>query len=65
LPPELAGYKDVANNNTTNTLLEYYSSNYTIKLKEEAIALYRLLYNLSPRELEILYNYLVEVKCLR
>jgi hypothetical protein len=62
---ELVGYKDIANNNTTNTLLEHYSSNYIIKLKEEVIALYRLLYNLSLRELEILYNYLVEVKHLR
>jgi hypothetical protein len=62
---ELAGYKDIANNNTANILLEHYSSNYTIKLKEEATALYRLLYNLSSRELEILCKYLAEAKRLR
>jgi hypothetical protein len=65
LLPKLAGYKDIANNNAANTLPKYYSSNYIIKIKKRLTILYRLLYNLSSKELEVLQEYLVEAKRLR
>jgi len=61
---ELQGYKDVANSNVANTLLEYYRSNYAIKIKEGATILYRLLYNLSPKELKVLCEYIITAKRL-
>jgi hypothetical protein len=54
LLPKLAGYKDIANNNTANTLPKHYSSNYIIKIKKKLTVLYRPLYNLSPKKLEVL-----------
>jgi hypothetical protein len=65
LLPKLAEYKDVANNNAANTLPKYHSSNYTIKIKKRLTILYRPLYNLSPKKLEVLQKYLVEAKRLR
>jgi hypothetical protein len=65
LLPKLTGYKDVANNNAANTLPKHYSSNYIIEIKEGLTVPYRLLYNLSPKELEVLQEYLVEAKRLR
>jgi hypothetical protein len=54
LLPKLIEYKDVANNNTTNILPKYYSSNYIIKIKKKLTVLYRPLYNLSSKKLEVL-----------
>jgi hypothetical protein len=54
LLPKLAGYKDVANNNTANILPKHYSSNYIIKIKERLTIFYRPLYNLSSKKLEVL-----------
>jgi hypothetical protein len=54
LLPELAGYKDVANNNAADMLPEHYSSDYAIKIKEGLTVSYRPLYNLSSKELEVL-----------
>jgi hypothetical protein len=65
LLPKLAGYKDVANNNTANILPKHYSSNYIIKIKERLTIFYRPLYNLSSKKLEVLQEYLVEAKRLR
>jgi hypothetical protein len=65
LLPKLAGYKDIANNNTADTLPKYYSSNYIIKIKKELTISYRPLYNLSSKKLEVLQEYLVEAKRLR
>jgi hypothetical protein len=65
LLPKLAGYKDVANNNAANILPEYPSSNYAIKIKKRLTVSYRPLYNLSPKKLEVLQEYLVEAKRLR
>jgi hypothetical protein len=65
LLPKLAGYEDIANNNAADTLPEHYSSNYIIEIKEGLTVSYRPLYNLSPKELEVLQEYLVEAKCLR
>jgi hypothetical protein len=45
-------------------LLKHYSSDYVIKLKDGAIVLYSLLYNLSSKELEILREYIVTLKRL-
>jgi hypothetical protein len=61
---ELVDYKDVVNNNAANALLEYYRSNYAIKIEEGATVLYRPLYNLSLKELKVLREYLVEAKRL-
>jgi hypothetical protein len=61
---ELVDYKDVANNNTANALLEHYRSDYAIKIKEGTTVLYRPLYNLSLKELKVLSEYLVEAKRL-
>jgi hypothetical protein len=65
LLPKLAGYKDVANNNAANTLPKHYSSNYAIEIKKRLTVSYRPLYNLSPKKLEVLQEYLVEAKRLR
>jgi hypothetical protein len=65
LLPKLAGYKDIANNNTANTLPKHYSSNYAIKIKERLTVSYRPLYNLSPKKLKVLQEYLVKAKRLR
>jgi hypothetical protein len=65
LLPELAGYKDIANNDAANTLPEHYSSDYVIKIKERLTVSYGPLYNLSPKKLEVLREYLVEAKRLR
>jgi hypothetical protein len=65
LLPKLAGYKDVANNNTANILPKHYSSNYIIKIKKRLTIFYRPLYNLSSKKLEVLQEYLVEAKRLR
>jgi hypothetical protein len=65
LLPKLAGYKDIANNNAANTLPKHYSSDYTIKIKKGLTVLYRPLYNLSLKKLEVLQEYLVEAKRLR
>jgi hypothetical protein len=65
LLPKLAGYKDVANNNTANILPKHYSSNYIIKIKERLTIFYRPLYNLFSKKLEVLQEYLVEAKRLR
>jgi hypothetical protein len=46
-------------------LLEHYSSDYAIEIKESATISYRLLYNLSPKELEVLRKYLAKAKRLR
>jgi hypothetical protein len=54
LLPKLAGYEDVANNDAADTLPEHYGSNYAIEIKERLTVLYRLLYNLSSKELEVL-----------
>jgi hypothetical protein len=54
LLPKLTGYKNIANNNTANILPKHYSSNYTIKIKKKLTILYRLLYNLSSKKLEVL-----------
>jgi hypothetical protein len=54
LLPKLAGYKDIANNNAANILPKYYSYNYIIKIKKGLTILYRPLYNLSSKELEVL-----------
>jgi hypothetical protein len=54
LLPKLIGYKDIANNNTANTLPKYYSSNYTIKIKKKLTIFYRPLYNLFFLKLEVL-----------
>ena len=40
-------------------LLEYYKGNYTIELEEGTTILYRLLYNLSLKKLEVLHKYLL------
>ena len=40
-------------------LLEHYRGNYAIELEEGATILYRLLYNLSLKELEVLRKYLL------
>ena len=40
-------------------LLEHYKGNYAIELEEGATILYRLLYNLSLKELEVLREYLL------
>ena len=42
-------------------LLEHYKGNYAIELEEGTTILYRLLYNLSLKELEVLYKYLLIV----
>jgi hypothetical protein len=65
LLPKLAGYKDIANNNAANTLPKHYSSNYAIEIKKGLTILYRPLYNLSLKKLEVLQEYLVEAKRLR
>jgi hypothetical protein len=65
LLPKLAGYKDIANNNAANTLPKHYSSNYAIEIKKRLTVSYRPLYNLSPKKLEVLQEYLVEAKRLR
>jgi hypothetical protein len=54
LLPKLTGYKNVANNNTANTLPKHYSSDYAIKIKKRLTVSYRPLYNLSPKKLEVL-----------
>jgi hypothetical protein len=54
LLPKLTGYKNIANNNAANTLPKHHSSNYAIKIKERLTVLYRLLYNLSSKKLEVL-----------
>jgi hypothetical protein len=54
LLPKLIEYKNIANNNAANTLPKYYSSNYIIKIKKKLTVLYRPLYNLSSKELEVL-----------
>ena len=58
---QLAGYKGVASSNAADMLLEHYRGNYTIELEEGATILYRLLYNLSLKELEVLREYLLTV----
>ena len=40
-------------------LLEHYRGKYAIELEEGATILYRLLYNLSLKELEVLRKYLL------
>jgi hypothetical protein len=64
LLPELAGYKDVANNDAADTLPEHHSSDHAIEIEEGLTVPYRPLYNLSPKELEVLQEYLVEAKRL-
>jgi hypothetical protein len=54
LLPKLAGYKDIANNNAANTLPKHYSSDYAIEIKKGLTVLYRPLYNLSLKKLEVL-----------
>jgi hypothetical protein len=54
----------VANNNAADALPEYYGSDHAIKIEEGATVLYGPLYNLSPKELEVLREYLAEVKRL-
>ena len=61
---ELWGYKDVANSDATDTLLEHHSSNHAIKIEDGATVLYSLLYNLSPKELEVLCKYIAIAKQL-
>ena len=43
---------------------EHYRSNYAIELKEGATILYKLLYNLSLKELEVLRKYLLTAQHL-
>jgi hypothetical protein len=62
LPLELSQYSDVANNDAANTLPEYYRSDHAIDIEEGATVPYGPLYNLSPRELEVLREYIVEAK---
>jgi hypothetical protein len=64
LPLELAGYEDVADNNAADTLPEHYGSDYAIEIEEGATVPYGPLYNLSPKELEVLREYLAEAKRL-
>jgi hypothetical protein len=45
-------------------LPEHYGSDYAIDIEEGAIVPYGPLYNLSPRELEVLREYIVEAKRL-
>ena len=54
----------MASSNAANTLLEHYRSNYAIKIKEGATVPYRPLYNLLPRELEVLRKYITTAKRL-
>jgi hypothetical protein len=62
LPPELRGYEDVANEDAAGTLPEHHGSDHAIELEEGAVVPYGPLYNLSPRELEILREYLADAK---
>jgi transposase InsO family protein len=64
LPPELAGYEDVADNNAADTLPEHHGSDHAIEIEEGATVPYGPLYNLSPKELEVLREYLAEAKRL-
>jgi hypothetical protein len=61
---ELADYEDVVNNDAADALPEHYRSDYAIEIEEGATVLYRLLYNLSLKELEVLREYLTEAKRL-
>jgi hypothetical protein len=61
---ELADYEDVANNDAADALPEYYGSDHAIEIEEGATVLYGPLYNLSLKELEVLREYLAEVKRL-
>jgi hypothetical protein len=64
LPKELQDYEDVASSDAANALLEHHGGDYAIELEEGATALYGLLYNLSPKELEILREYIATAKRL-
>jgi hypothetical protein len=64
LPPELADYEDVANNDAADALPEHHRSDHAIEIEEGATVPYGPLYNLSLKELEVLREYLAEAKRL-
>jgi hypothetical protein len=64
LPPELSQYSDITNNNAADTLPEHHRSDHAINIEESATVPYGPLYNLSPQELEVLREYIVEAKRL-
>ena len=58
LPKQLAGYEDVASSDAADTLPEHHGGDHAIELEEGATVPYGPLYNLSPKELEVLREYL-------
>ena len=64
LPDQLQEYKDVANSNAADTLPEHHSSDHAIEIEDGATVPYGPLYNLSPKELEVLRDYIATAKRL-
>jgi hypothetical protein len=61
---ELKEYKDIANSDAANALLQHYRSDHAIKIINRATVPYRPLYNLLLKELKVLRNYLSKAKRL-
>lgn len=62
LPKELAGYEDVTSEDAAGALPERQGADHAIELEDGATVPYGPLYNLSPRELEVLRDYIEQAK---
>jgi hypothetical protein len=60
LPPELLDFIDVVSTNDSGTLLDHKGSGHAIELEPGTTAPFGPLYNLSPKELGVLREYLAD-----
>lgn len=62
LPPQLSEFADVADSNAADALPKHHGGEHSIEIEHGKEAPYGPLYNLSPKELEVLRDYIVTAK---